>query len=121
MGTTLFGNGLGPLVSNGHYAHNLVLFFLHQGGLIMALPALCLFLYVAGLCVNVIRFKKGGEQHEVWFGLAAVACFLILLTRFGVGNKGELAIIGIVASALSATILEQTQRYRRLPLANSPQ
>ena len=120
MGTTLFGNGLGPMVSNGHYAHNLVLFFLHQGGVIMALLALCLFLYVAGLCVNVIRFKKGGEPHEVWFGLAAVACFLILLTRFGVGNKGELAIIGIVASALSATILEQTQRYRRLPLANSP-
>jgi len=114
LGTAMSGNGLGPMVSNGHHAHNLVLFFLHQGGVIMALLALCLFLYVAGMSINVIRFKKGGEQGEIWFGLAAVACFLIVITRFGVGNKGELAIIGIVAAALAGTVLEQLPRRRRL-------
>ena len=118
LGTAMTGHGLGPLVSNGHYAHNLVLFFLHQGGLIMALLALCLFLYVVGLCVNVIRFQKGVEQHEIWLGLAAAACFLILLTRFGVGNKGELAIIGIVAAALAGTVLEQMPSSRRLSSRN---
>lgn len=118
LGTAMSGNGLGPMVSNGHYAHNLVLFFLHQGGVIMALLALCLFLYVAGMSINVIRFKKGGEQGEIWFGLAAVACFLIVITRFGVGNKGELAIIGIVAAALAGTALEQLPRRRRLSVDN---
>ena len=41
LGTSMAGNGLGPMVSNGHHAHNLVLFFLHQGGVIMALLAFC--------------------------------------------------------------------------------
>ena len=114
LDTALAGHGLGPLVSNGHYAHNLVLFFLHQGGVIMALLALWLFLYVTGLALNQMRFKKHIEQREVWWGLASVACLLILLTRFGVGNKGELAIIGIVAAALAAVMLEQMQRSRQL-------
>ena len=80
----------------------------------MALLAFGLFLYVAGMSINVLRFKKGGEQGEIWFGLAAVACFLIVITRFGVGNKGELAIIGIIAAALAGTVLEQLPRRRRL-------
>ena len=113
LGTAMSGHGLGPVVSNGHHAHNLVLFFLHQGGLIMALLAFSLFSYVAGLFIHLIKLRKGVAQPEIWFGLAAAACFLILLTRFGVGNKGELAIIGIVASALAGTVLEQLPRGRR--------
>lgn len=78
----------------------------------MALLAFSLFSYVAGLFIHLIKLRKGVAQPEIWFGLAAAACFLIVLTRFGVGNKGELAIIGIVASALAGTVLEQLPRGR---------
>ena len=64
-------------------------------------------------CDKCHQVEQGVAQPEIWFGLAAVACFLIVITRFGVGNKGELAIIGIVASALAGTVLEQLPRSRR--------
>ena len=113
LGKALAGHGLGPRLKWALRAQ-LVLFFLQQGWVIMALLALWLFLYVTGLSLNQMRFKKHIEQREVWWGLASVACLLILLTRFGVGNKGELAIIGIVAAALAAVMLEQMQRSRQL-------
>ena len=68
---------------------------------------------MAGLAISAIKLGKEAPQPEIWFGLAAVACFLIVITRFGVGNKGELAIIGIVAAALAGTVLEQLPRSRR--------
>ena len=114
LGTALTGVGLGPKVSNGHHAHNLVLFFLHQGGLFLGLLASALLLYTIKLLWNSYELSRDPAQWTVWMKMASVACFLIVLTRFGVGNKGELAIVGLVSIALAATLLEQAQGLRRV-------
>jgi len=113
LSTALTGVGLGPKVSNGHHAHNLVLFFLHQGGLFLGLLASALLLYTIKLLWYSYELSRDMPQWTVWMKMAAVACFLIVLTRFSVGNKGELAIVGVVAIALAATLLEQAQELRR--------
>lgn len=113
LSTALTGVGLGPKVSNGHYAHNLVLFFLHQGGLFLGLLASALLLSTIKLLWNSYELSRDQAQWAVWIKMASVACFLIVLTRFGVGNKGELSIVGLVAIALAATLLEQSQGRTR--------
>ena len=113
LSTALTGVGLGPKVSNGHHAHNLVLFFFHQGGLVLGLLASVLLLYTMKLLWNSYELSRDQAQWAVWVKMASVACFLIVLTRFGVGNKGELAIVGLVAIALAATLLEQAQGRSR--------
>ena len=113
LSTALTGVGLGPKVSNGHHAHNLVLFFFHQGGLVLGLLASALLLYTIKLLWNSYELSRDHAQWTVWVKMASVACFLIVLTRFGVGNKGELAIVGLVAIALAATLQEQVQGRSR--------
>jgi hypothetical protein len=103
------GVGLGERIAGDtHFPHNILFYFFHQAGLIGLLSAFALFGFMGFLMFRSLSMALLSScRNASYLALASLACYLVPFTRMSVGDKGGLAMEGVLGLTLGMVLMNR--------------